>query len=113
MLHHSLREKVTRYNDSVKNMMSIILRNARLWTVVSVLAGCYCSAPALAQGQDQDQGGVLRASVNLVMVDATVKTKAGQILGDLKQKDFELREDGVEQSVQIFSRDELPLNVAL
>jgi hypothetical protein len=30
-----------------------------------------------------------------------VKTKAGQILGDLKQKDFELREDGVEQNVQV------------
>jgi len=47
------------------------------------------------------------------MIDATVKTKAGQIMGDLKKEDFELREDGVPQNVQIFSRDELPLNVAL
>jgi len=57
--------------------------------------------------------GVMHVAVNLVMVDATVKTKAGQILGDLKREDFQLREDGVEQDVQIFSRDELPLNVAL
>jgi Ca-activated chloride channel family protein len=42
-----------------------------------------------------------------------VKTKAGQILGDLKQDSFELREDGVPQKIEIFSRDELPLNVAL
>lgn len=48
-----------------------------------------------------------------MMVDATVKTKAGQILGDLKKEDFELREDGAAQKVDIFSRDELPLNVAL
>jgi Ca-activated chloride channel family protein len=47
------------------------------------------------------------------MVDATVKTKAGQIMGDLKKEDFELREDGVPQKIDIFSRDELPLNVAL
>jgi Ca-activated chloride channel family protein len=67
-------------------------------------------APALAQEQSE---GVLRANVNLVLVDATVKTKAGQIMGDLKKEDFELREDGVVQNVQIFSRDELPLNVAL
>jgi Ca-activated chloride channel homolog len=47
------------------------------------------------------------------MVDATVKSKAGQILGDLQKEDFELREDGAAQKVEIFSRDELPLNVAL
>jgi Ca-activated chloride channel homolog len=64
----------------------------------------------LAQEPDQS---VMRVAVNLVMVDATVKTKAGQILGDLKKEDFELREDGAAQKVEIFSRDELPLNVAL
>jgi len=63
-------------------------------------------------GQEQDQN-VMRVAVNLVMVDATVKSKAGQIMDDLKREDFQLREDGVEQNVQIFSRDELPLNVAL
>jgi Ca-activated chloride channel family protein len=94
-------------------MMSTTWRKAWAMSVLIVLAGCWPGHAARAQSQDQDQGGVLRASVNLVMVDATVKSKAGQILGDLKQKDFELREDGVEQSVQIFSRDELPLNVAL
>jgi Ca-activated chloride channel family protein len=51
--------------------------------------------------------------VNLVLLDATVKTKAGQILLDLKQDSFELHEDGVPQKIEIFSRDELPLNVAL
>jgi len=67
-------------------------------------------APVLAQDQDPT---VMRVAVNLVMIDATVKTKAGQIMGDLKKDDFELREDGVPQNVQVFSRDELPLNVAL
>jgi Ca-activated chloride channel family protein len=68
--------------------------------------------PAMVVGQEQDQN-VMRVAVNLVMVDATVKGKAGQIMDDLKREDFQLREDGVEQNVQIFSRDELPLNVAL
>ena len=70
--------------------------------------------PAMVVGQEQDQNqNVMRVAVNLVMVDATVKSKAGQIMDDLKRADFQLREDGVEQNVQIFSRDELPLNVAL
>jgi Ca-activated chloride channel homolog len=71
-----------------------------------------CFLPLMALAQEPDQS-VLRVAVNLVMVDATVKTKAGQILVDLKKEDFELREDGAAQKVDIFSRDELPLNVAL
>jgi Ca-activated chloride channel family protein len=81
----------------------------RLAVLIFVFAFCF-RATALAQEQDQS---VLRVAVNLVMVDATVKSKAGQIMGDLKKEDFQLREDGQEQNVQIFSRDELPLNVAL
>jgi VWFA-related protein len=46
-------------------------------------------------------------------LDATVKTKDGQIMANLKKDDFEVREDGVAQKVEVFSRDELPLNVAL
>ena len=65
-----------------------------------------------AQGQDQGQG-TIRVAVNLVLVDATVKTKDGQIMANLKKDDFEVREDGVAQKVEVFSRDELPLNVAL
>jgi VWFA-related protein len=55
----------------------------------------------------------VRVSVNLVMVDATVKSKDGKIMADLKKDDFELREDGVVQKLEVFSRDELPLNVAI
>ncbi len=65
---------------------------------------------ARAQAQDK---GTIRVSVNLVLVDATVKSKDGQIMSTLKKEDFEVREDGVAQKVEIFSRDELPVNVAL
>jgi Ca-activated chloride channel homolog len=65
-----------------------------------------------AKAQDQAQTP-LRIDVNLVALDATVKDKAGQIMGDLKKEDFEIREDGVAQKIALFSRDALPLNVAL
>jgi Ca-activated chloride channel homolog len=65
-----------------------------------------------AQNPDQNQS-VVRVDGNLVMLDATVKTKAGQIMANLKKEDFELREDGVVQKIDVFSRDELPLTVAL
>jgi VWFA-related protein len=65
-----------------------------------------------AQAQEQPQG-IIRVGVNLVLLDATVKNKSGQIMGDLKKDDFEVREDGVVQKLDVFSRDELPLEVAL
>ncbi|HEY6129936.1 MAG TPA: VWA domain-containing protein [Candidatus Acidoferrum sp.] len=89
----------------------------RLWqetlrrAVFVIVAMFFWQMPVVAQ--EQPDQGVMRVAVNLVMVDATVKTKSGRIMGDLKKENFELREDGVEQKVQIFSRDELPLNVAL
>src|ERR1700687_542044 len=64
--------------------------------------------------QAQDQGsGAIRVDVNLVVLDATVKAKDSPIMGDLKKENFEVREDGVAKKIELFSRDELPLNVAL
>ncbi|MGB7282090.1 MAG: VWA domain-containing protein [Candidatus Acidiferrum sp.] len=86
--------------------------NALRLTVLAPLSALLLQFPAQAQDQTQD-GGVIRVGVNLVLVDATVKTKTGQIMADLKKEDFEVREDGAEQKLAIFSRDALPINVAL
>jgi Ca-activated chloride channel family protein len=79
---------------------------------VLLALGIPIRAQAPAQDKDQSQG-TIRVDVNLVLVDATVKAKDGQIIANLKKDDFEVREDGVAQKVDIFSRDELPLDVAL
>jgi Ca-activated chloride channel homolog len=63
-----------------------------------------------AQGQ---QGGTIRVGVNLVLLDATVKNNTGQIMNNLKKEDFEVREDGVAQKIDVFGVDQLPLQVAL
>jgi Ca-activated chloride channel homolog len=67
-------------------------------------------ASARAQGAGQD---AIRVDVNLVMIDTTVKNKAGQIVADLKKDDFEVREDGAVQKLTVFGRDDFPLNVIL
>jgi Ca-activated chloride channel homolog len=90
--------------------MSTFSRITLRLLVLTLCATHFFRIPVLAQNQDE---GVIHVDVNLVMVDATVKTKAGQIMADLKKDDFELREDGVTQKLEVFSRDELPLNVAL
>ena len=82
--------------------------------IICLLALLTCSAllPTALFPQEPPQN-VIRVNVNLVLVDATVKNKAGQIIVDLKEENFELREDGTPQKIQIFNRDELPLDVAL
>jgi len=65
-------------------------------------------------GQEPGQGEPrIRVDVNLVLVEATVKDKAGRVMGELKKEDFLLDEDGAPQQIAQFSRDQIPLAVAL
>ena len=82
------------------------LRSASLMALAWGFTTCFLRIASPAQEP-------IRVDVNLVMLDATVKTKAGQIMNDLKKGDFEVREDGVAKKITVFSRDQLPLNVAL
>ncbi|MFQ5927667.1 MAG: VWA domain-containing protein, partial [Terriglobia bacterium] len=59
----------------------------------------------------------LRVNVQLVLVEAVVRAPENfrhpQPLGKLTREDFRLFEDGAEQTIRHFSRDQLPLAVAL
>ncbi len=86
----------------------------RLFLLIGIAAPCFLSLArsAAARAHGTDQSGI-QVDVNLVLVDATVKNKAGEIMDNLTKDDFELREDGVAQKIALFSRDQLPLNLAL
>lgn len=75
---------------------------------------CAQVPPSGSPPQPPEQGGfTLKVDVNLVLVEATVRDDKGRIVDDLKPEDFHVFEDGVEQHITYFSRDELPLAVAL
>src|SRR5580658_1233752 len=78
----------------------------------SALAVCAGAAllPAAAQKQSEGQ---ITVGVQLVLLEVTVKDKSGKVMDGLEMKDFVVREDGAEQRIANFSRDELPLDVAL
>jgi len=90
--------------------MSKFLWDALRFTGLLIVGALVFRIPVRAQDKGQ---GTIRVDVNLVLVDATVKTKDGQIMSNLKKEDFEVREDGAVQKLDVFSRDELQLNVAL
>lgn len=78
-------------------------------------AGSSASTPAdpVPGGGPSGGGLTLSVKVRMVQVDAVVRDKAGRMMDRLAVEDFRVYEDGVLQEVQSFSRDELPLAVAL
>ncbi|HLQ77379.1 MAG TPA: VWA domain-containing protein [Terriglobia bacterium] len=62
---------------------------------------------------DSSGGFTLSLDVNRVLIDALVRDRNGKPMANLRKEDFRLFEDGIEQPIQNFSRDELPLAVAL
>jgi hypothetical protein len=64
------------------------------------------------QKADTQQGPLptFRAHADLVLVPVTVTDKLNRFVPGLQKEDFRLFEDGVEQSVQIFSGEDAPLS---
>jgi VWFA-related protein len=72
--------------------------------------------PAAPTGRDVSEAvslGTLKVDVNLVQVDAVVRDRSGKPMSNLRREDFRVIEDGIEREIQFFSRDRLPLAVAL
>ncbi|HKS26425.1 MAG TPA: VWA domain-containing protein [Pyrinomonadaceae bacterium] len=61
-----------------------------------------------------DKVDTVKVDVDLVVLDALVlQKKTARVVGDLKQSDFTLTEDGVKQEITHFSQDASPLSVLL
>jgi Ca-activated chloride channel family protein len=87
----------------------------KLIPFLSVVVACgilYSST----QNQDQESS-VIRARVDVVNVLCTVQDRRGNYVIDLRRQDFEVIEDGVEQTIDFFSNetgaDAQPLTVVL
>ena len=88
--------------------------------VASLTAGAQ-SGP-LGPGPDQDQSSsatgqepTIRVDVDLVNIFFTVRAKkGGQLIPNLNKEDFQIYEDGKQQTIQRFSREsDLPLTLGL
>jgi VWFA-related protein len=78
-------------------------------------AGHSLQAPS-SQGQQQppESSQTLKVQTNLVNVFATVRDKKNGIITDLKQDDFKVYEDGIEQKIAFFSKEmNLPITLAI
>ena len=69
--------------------------------------------PATTGRKTQADDDVIRVKTNLVTVPVTVLNKEGKYLQDLRQSDFHVYEDNVEQEISFFSDSESPLVIVL
>jgi VWFA-related protein len=63
--------------------------------------------------QDVDEGDVVRVNTTLVTVPVSVLDRDGKYIPNLRQNDFRIFEEGVEQDVAYFAAVEKPFTVAL
>ncbi|HEY2018005.1 MAG TPA: VWA domain-containing protein [Bryobacteraceae bacterium] len=75
----------------------------------ALLAAFLCAGAAFAQEMP-----TIRVDVRLVRVVASVKNKAGELVGTLQKEDFDIYDNGALQTIQVFARQtEQPLSIAL
>jgi Ca-activated chloride channel homolog len=68
---------------------------------------------AASSGQKPDQNQRIRVSVDMVVLHATVSDDKGQFVPGLKQDNFRVFENKVEQKVSAFSNEDAPVTVGL
>jgi len=55
----------------------------------------------------------ITVNVDLVVLHATVKDRRGALVSDLRGQDFEIYEEGVRQTIQLFRHEDIPVTVGL
>lgn len=87
----------------------------------SVLLAAMCAAwaqapkpAAPADGQKPEVGGfIFHAETRLVVLHATVFDKSNHFVTNLPQSAFKVFENGVEQSLKVFKREDVPVSVGI
>jgi Ca-activated chloride channel family protein len=72
-----------------------------------------CSAVLARQTPPKSQNQTLKVDVDLVLVNATVSDMQGRMVTGLEREHFQLWEDKIEQTIDYFSSEDLPLSIGL
>jgi Ca-activated chloride channel homolog len=84
-----------------------------LFALLAIVAHAQQPAPTVEPAEEVGSGDVLKINANLVNVPVTVINRQGRYVVDLKQTDFRVFEDGVEQTIAHFSNVDQPLKIVL
>jgi VWFA-related protein len=82
-------------------------RLAACWIGAAFLVAC--STPAVAQ----QETAIFRAETRLVLLHATVVDKNGHLVTNLGRNAFKVYENGAEQELKVFRREDVPVSLAI
>jgi VWFA-related protein len=97
-------------------MASVRMANTgkiKWFSIVLLAALLVLNLRAAAPHTSQQGGQTIRLNVEMVSLPVVVATRDGQRVVDLKQDDFEIKEDGVVQEIAGFGLTDEPISVAL
>jgi Ca-activated chloride channel family protein len=85
------------------------------------LAGTVCVlAPLIILGQQPEAGeqtesgdAIFSADTRLVPLNVTVTDKSGRLVTNLPQSAFQVFENGVQQAIRLFKREDVPVSMGL
>jgi VWFA-related protein len=104
----------------MKDFFSAVARYKYLYPLLLLFLLPYVSSRISSQTRERAVNSgkkpaeVVKVDVDLVTIDALVmQKKTARIVGQLKETDFVILEDGTKQQVTHFSQDSLPLSVLL
>jgi len=107
----------------MKHLFSTVAKYKYLYPLLLLLLVPYASSRISSQTRARSVTGnqpaapvadIVKVDVDLVTVDALVlQKKTARAVGDLKESDFVIFEDGARQELTHFSQDTLPLSVLL
>jgi VWFA-related protein len=82
------------------------------WLLLAVGCSALAQAPPPKDAPDQDAYRI-SVDVSLVVLQATVRDRAGHTVMELKRDDFTVFEDGKPQSIRLFRHEDTPVTVGL
>src|SRR3954468_21837982 len=82
--------------------------------VPSPMSAQKSAAPQSTEIKDADLGDAIKVDVDVVSLYCTVHNKQNGLVGTLTKNDFDLAEDGKQQTIKYFSREtDIPLTIGL
>src|SRR5678815_3092313 len=96
--------------------LAIMLRCSKFKTLKNLIAAGLClalAAPRAVFGQKPDDQAIFRTDTRLVVLHATVVDKGGHLITTLPQNAFQVYENGVQQQVKLFKREDVPVSMGL
>jgi Ca-activated chloride channel family protein len=78
-------------------------------TIFSCLALCLHAQ----QPKNAGQNSTIKVDVDLTLVNATVSDPQGRLVTGLERQHFQLWEDKIEQKIEYFSSEDVPLSIGI